>query len=149
MKICSKCKVEKPLTEYHKKKLASGASGAQPWCKDCYRAHHRDKWSRDDNADQRIKKAENQKLRRDRNRQFVWDYLKENGCSICEEKNPILMEFDHIDPSQKDMTVSRIVGQTLSLDRIKREIAKCRVLCVKCHRLHTCEQQGWYKGLAL
>jgi hypothetical protein len=147
MKICSKCKEEKSLSEYHNKRLNSGNMGLQPWCKECYRKHHRDKWSTLDNSENRIKKGINQKIRRDRNRQFVWDYLKSRHCEQCSESNPILLEFDHIDPKEKLMTVSKVVGQTLSISRILSEIAKCRILCVKCHRLHTCEQLGWYKGL--
>lgn len=56
-----------------------------------------------------------------------------------------LYEFDHIDPSTKYRTKSGntvnpsdlIKGNRYSLATVLAEVAKCRVVCVVCHRIYT------------
>lgn len=68
--------------------------------------------------------------------------LKIGSCKICNlnitEETASFFEFDHIDPSTKLSTVADLVG--CSRKRIDTEISKCRLLCCKCHRLHTIKQ---------
>lgn len=65
--------------------------------------------------------------------------------------HPSLYEFDHIDPATKYRTrngnivhpSNMIKGNRYSLVTVLDEIAKCRVVCVVCHRLYThLEQRG-------
>ena len=51
--------------------------------------------------------------------------------------HPRQMDFDHIDPTQKTENVSEIRRRRASWKEIEDEIAKCRVVCVACHKLHT------------
>lgn len=51
-------------------------------------------------------------------------------CNICGSIDDL--EFDHIDPSTKVMTVAR--ASSLSELRWNEEIAKCQLLCKICHR---------------
>ena len=46
---------------------------------------------------------------------------------------PEIYDFHHIDPLQKDFSISA-VGNTYSWDKIKKEIDKCILLCANCHR---------------
>lgn len=80
---------------------------------------------------------------RDRNREFIWDYLEKNPCITCGEDDPIVLEFDHRDPAEKVDTISRL-ALSASLATITAEIAKCDVLCAHCHRRRTAKQFGWY-----
>lgn len=50
---------------------------------------------------------------------------------------PILMDFDHIDPSDKTFSISHGVRLNVSIERLKEEIRKCKLLCVWCHVLKT------------
>lgn len=53
----------------------------------------------------------------------------------CGEDNPAILEFHHIDPSQKLGAVGeRVRGWSES--RILAEIDKCVLRCVNCHRVH-------------
>lgn len=42
------------------------------------------------------------------------------------------LEFDHIDPSKKDFTISG--NHCVSWERIKEELDKCELRCANCHR---------------
>lgn len=74
------------------------------------------------------------------------------SCKLCsflvEPHNTILFDFDHIDKTNKEKGVSYLVGSGMSRERIDQEIAKTRLLCCNCHRLHTLKslynQDGFY-----
>lgn len=74
-------------------------------------------------------------------------YKKENPCVDCGEMRIPALQFDHIDPSNKIMEVSKMVSQVRSLDMIMREVSKCEVRCVNCHTRRTAEQFGWNEGV--
>jgi len=87
-----------------------------------------------------------QKRQRERTRIKLTEYLSNNPCEVCGEDDPIVLEFDHIDPSNKYRTISRMISGHTSWDKILNEISKCRVLCANCHRRRTYKQQGhWGK----
>jgi 5-methylcytosine-specific restriction endonuclease McrA len=54
---------------------------------------------------------------------------KECGYSKCIDA----LEFHHIDPDQKDFTISS-KGYTRSWEKVKSELDKCIILCANCHR---------------
>jgi hypothetical protein len=58
-------------------------------------------------------------------------------CAQCGENHPATLQFHHLDPQKKDFNLSEAVRQGYGFERIKREIAKCAVLCANCHaKLH-------------
>lgn len=63
-------------------------------------------------------------------------------CVDCGEDDPIVLEFDHRDPSRKTRDVSWLVKQPRSLKTILDEIEKCNVRCANCHRRRTLVQRG-------
>ena len=67
-------------------------------------------------------------------------------CSECKIKinkeTVCCFDFDHIDPFYKDYTISNMCTNRKSKELILKEIKKCRLLCCKCHRLHTAKQQN-------
>jgi hypothetical protein len=44
-----------------------------------------------------------------------------------------VLSFHHLDPQDKEEGISRMISSGLSIEKIKREIAKCTVLCMNCH----------------
>lgn len=139
MKTCTHCKVEQPLTNFRVRKAAK--DGLQSWCKTCNKAHEANHYA--NNPERRKTIKTNTKNMRDVNREYVWRYLESNPCP-CGESDPRVLEFDHLDPSTKKDDVSYLVSRSYSLQTIKDEIAKCRVLCANCHRRHTYVQQGFW-----
>lgn len=72
-------------------------------------------------------------------RQFL-DRYKDRPCADCGEKHPpCVMDFDHVRGKKVFGIGGGMAGR--SLDTIRREIAKCDVVCANCHRLRT-HQKG-------
>jgi hypothetical protein len=51
-------------------------------------------------------------------------------CFKCGEKNPLVLEFHHFRDKQFDLSEEG----SISSDRFKLELAKCILLCARCHR---------------
>lgn len=66
---------------------------------------------------------------------YVNAYKAEQGCQRCGIKDPRLLAFHHLDPSEKDGAISRLIGTRRSLKVIKAEMLKCQVVCHNCHTL--------------
>lgn len=79
--------------------------------------------------------------RRLKARSWIKAYLQQHPCVDCGEDDIRVLEFDHIDPSQKDFTISRGVADGRGLKSIKAEVEKCEVRCCNCHRLRTILQK--------
>jgi hypothetical protein len=58
-----------------------------------------------------------------------------SGCVDCGVTNPIVLDFDHL--KDKKYNVSRMIHDGFSWAAIKKEIAKCEVVCANCHRIRT------------
>ena len=54
-------------------------------------------------------------------------------CARCGENHPATLQFHHRDPQKKDFNLSEAVSDGYCIERIKRELAKCTVLCANCH----------------
>jgi len=58
--------------------------------------------------------------------------LKGGKCEKCGyDKNYAALDFHHRDPSVKEMSIG---GRVMSNSKLKKEIAKCDLLCANCHR---------------
>lgn len=140
MKKCSCCKTLKDEVEYSKN--AKRKDGLQTYCKACSKERAKTQYKSDTNGHREKTKLRKKEVRH-RNRQVVWEYLKSHPCVDCGETDPILLEFDH--QRDKVETVSVIAGNGSPVKKILDEIAKCEVRCVRCHRLKTARDFGWYK----
>jgi len=54
-------------------------------------------------------------------------------CNRCPEDHIATLQFHHIDPSQKDAVLARVVSNGWSKKKILKEIEKCEILCANCH----------------
>ena len=68
---------------------------------------------------------------------------KKNGCEDCGfNAHPSALDLDHIDPRTKHVTrtgrrQNPSSMTTYSPEIFALELAKCRVLCSNCHKIHT------------
>jgi 5-methylcytosine-specific restriction endonuclease McrA len=83
---------------------------------------------------------------RKRNKEYVWQYLQDKSCMECGEADPIVLEFDHRNPKEKDCSIADAMHiRMFSLVRLQKEIYKCDILCANCHRRKTAKQLGYFK----
>ena len=112
VKECSICHKILPIEDFGMRNSAAGIYRAE--CKRCH-------------LDVVMKGYEERK-------QWVSSIKEQCKCAKCGEKRSYLLDFHHLDPTQKDSTVARLTSSSSSKQRIQEEIDKCIVLCANCHR---------------
>ena len=65
--------------------------------------------------------------------QWFTYYREKLSCEVCGESCSAVLEFHHLDPTQKYGNVSTMVAHGESIAVVLSEIAKCKVLCRNCH----------------
>ena len=60
-------------------------------------------------------------------------YKSIHGCLECRERRWWVLDFHHIDASDKDDAVTTMINNG-SWKKVRVEIKKCVVLCSNCHR---------------
>lgn len=65
------------------------------------------------------------------------------GCVECGITNPIVLEFDHKDPSTKCFNIGDSYSKPL--DKVVLELSKCDIVCANCHRIRTSKTFSFYK----
>ena len=68
--------------------------------------------------------------RRHSNREFALTYLGA-ACVKCGLEDPEKLEFDHVDPSTKTMTIADMLAH--GRERLIEELQKCQILCEEHH----------------
>lgn len=145
MKKCSICKKTKSILDFNKNK--SRKDGIQSSCRPCDQNRAKTRYyqvpGEKDKARDRARQYRYNAL------QYVYDFLLANGCMVCKERDPVVLDFDHLNPKEKFKNVSTLVSEGYSLQTIKKEIDKCQILCSNCHRRKNAKEYGWYKVLGL
>lgn len=70
-------------------------------------------------------------------RSTLLDYLSGRSCIDCDEKDPIVLDFDHKNPDDKFKSISKMLSGHYSWKSILKEIQKCEIRCANCHRRKT------------
>jgi hypothetical protein len=143
-KRCPKCSLILPLAQFTRCKSGRISS----YCKSCMSLYCRHHYVRNAKAHNARRRAARHRYRI-RNRNYVVEHLRTHSCVDCGEGDPLVLEFDHIETETKDYAMSDLSRTGRSLEQIKREMAKCEVRCVNCHRRRTARQFGWTKRISL
>ncbi len=125
MKVCSKCKEEKSLSEFNKNKAKK--DGYQHNCKVCQALATKKHYERTKDVYFNRKK-EHEHIIRD----YLIEVKKNNPCE-CGIDNPVVLQFHHINPKEKEINPSKMCKQGWGLDRVQKELDKCKVMCANCH----------------
>ncbi len=74
------------------------------------------------------------------------DYRSKLKCTKCHEDHPATLDFHHRNRKEKEFGVTHLAHYGYSITKIKKEMAKCIILCANCHRkLHYEENKKPYK----
>jgi len=74
------------------------------------------------------------KKRKDKEkRNFIQDYKLKKGCDVCGYKKSANALCFHHTKKNKEFHIADSIGGCISLERIKKEIEKCQVVCHNCH----------------
>ena len=137
MKVCNKCKIEKPLDAFNRN--GAKKDGRSGTCRDCQKIYKNSHYQAN-KAAVYAKVVERRRMLTDK----VWEYKSNSKCHDCGERNPIVLEFDHL--GDKSFNVSEMPTQGYSWERILQEIKKCDVVCANCHRIRTYDRGGWIRN---
>lgn len=116
MKICVRCSIDPAHTK--------------SYCKPCAAIVQKEHYHASSKRRDAIRAR--RELIKISNRKFINRYKTLCGCGHCGEKDPVVLDLHHLDPSVKDANSAELVG--CSREKIKEEIRKCIVLCSNCHR---------------
>lgn len=131
-KTCPKC--ERSLSVSAFSRNASRSDGLQSWCRECKKVQDTEYYQRNKPRYLAYNRKQYAKLKEE------LAALKSFPCADCHGVfPPYVMDFDHLDATLKRFDVGR--ARKYSLDEIKREIAKCELVCANCHRIRTHERR--------
>lgn len=138
-KVCSRCGETKPISNFYRKHSI---------CKVCFREYSKKYYEEHEEeikaykrkyykehpeqvAENRIKQKDKARPREQKKREqlfALYDEIK-TPCAKCGENRLYIVEFHHIDPGEKEHTVS----QMRNLKLVREEAKKCICLCANCH----------------
>jgi hypothetical protein len=138
MKKCNYCKIEKEESLFS---WAIKDVKRQPRCKECQnkltRKHYKHRKSK-----YKAAKDERHKIRQN----LVLELLLKKSCVDCGESDPIVLDFDHINPKKKEFCVSQGVRDCRPIEIILEEISKCEIRCANCHRRKTSREGNHFRS---
>lgn len=84
----------------------------------------------------RNRKAEVERIVKRKKQIASWflDYKKNLSCERCGENTTVCLDFHHQIHKKKDFSLATIRSWGWGIERIKKEVEKCAVLCANCHR---------------
>lgn|SRR3989344_6539871 len=144
MRICTRCKKEKELNDFYFKLKAQGIRHV--YCKDCSQFYVKLHYIKHREYYLLKARKRNRKLRAEI-RDYILNYFKGHPCVDCGEKDPVVLEFDHIVGFTKLSEICTL-SRNYRFEEIKEEIKKCQVRCANCHRRKTARDGHWNKNIA-
>jgi len=120
-------------TEYYQKNKEKHNAKMKEWqAKENYKSGPAVKKWKEKNSElvkewDRDRKKKNTQERRE----FINEYKSKCSCSKCGETRLYILDFHHIDPTQKSFDLGN--ASQHSIEKLKLELEKCITLCRNCH----------------
>jgi hypothetical protein len=141
-KKCTQCGEEKEICDFFFKNKKTNKLHSQ--CKSCYKEKRKNKEHYAKYKEEYLERINiRKKIKTSENRVNLLEYFKTHHCVVCDESNPIVLDFDHKDEKEKKYGISSMI-YSYNWATILAEIEKCNVLCANCHRIRTSKQFGWW-----
>ena len=133
---CYRCGQMKPLDDFAWRRRHKGQRDS--FCRPCRSAYGKEHYAA--NRQRHIDQAARVKRRLAQERTaYLIEFFKTPPCSDCGERDPVVLEFDHV--GEKSFDVGKAVHDR-SWQSIIDEIQKCEVVCANCHRRRTARRRG-------
>lgn len=126
-KFCPDCGCDRPIDLFSFKNKSKGTR--QAYCNDHRQIRERLRY-------QRIKTTTIAKVRERTasNKAVIVDWKDQFVCQLCGENETCCIDFHHLDPLIKEISISAMTQRGYTLKRVKEEASKCVPLCSNCHR---------------
>ncbi len=124
MRICTRCSVARPITEFNKRR--SKVDGLQLQCQVCCREQANARYRENPAPYKRRARiaAINRKI-------YLSDTANkirsEVGCMFCPEREICVLDFHHVIKGEP-------VSRAYTFTEFETEVRKCVVICANCHR---------------
>jgi hypothetical protein len=125
-KVCGKCKEEKNIDCFCFNK---SKNKYQSMCRECNKLYQKEHYKLN-SAYYKEKARDTKKETRD----ILNKYKETLRCSRCPENDISCLDFHHLNPDEKEKSISQAVASGWSFKRLELELNKCIVLCSNCHR---------------
>jgi hypothetical protein len=89
-------------------------------------------------AEYKLKRINFLKKRREDNQKLCFDYIGGKKCAICgiTTLDGCCYDFHHYKGKRK-FRIGTYTSRIMDIDKVKKELDKCKLVCVICHRLIT------------
>src|ERR1700736_767894 len=124
MRTCSLCGESKDIDSFRFRNKAAGRRHQR--CKACMDSYGRRHYA----ANSAVYKAHsksNTRSRRESLKSRLLSHLLEHPCVDCGLRDPVVLEFDHVEPGSKRKELHYLVYETYRWSTIVAEILKCEV----------------------
>ena len=140
-KVCTRCDEDKAIDEFNYRNKSKGTH--QSHCRKCSKAYLKKHYH--SNTQYYRDKAKYHTRRYEKiAKTTIYEIKLGNPCVTCGESDPRVLDFDHIDPSQKSHNVANMVKSGHSVKSILDEVSKCQILCANCHRRKTARHFSYF-----
>jgi hypothetical protein len=140
VQTCTQCGETKDAEAFGFRNKAIGRRHRK--CKACVSAYGREHYARNQEAyiarNVRSRPAQKRLLK-----ERLWQCKSQHGCLDCGERDPVVLDFDHLDPADKSAEVGWFASRNYGWPTILREIRRCQLRCANCHRRRTARQFNW------
>ena len=143
VKYCTKCKLDKDISEFAKN--SSKKDGLQAQCRLCKKTTDSVRYARRSTYHKSVVKRNKESLANKR-RSRLKAILQKSCCMDCKNSDWRVLEFDHVTPSNKLGSISEMLCSGLAWGKIISEIEKCEIVCANCHRLRTMIRGGHWRA---
>ena len=111
------------------------------WCKPCF-VEYKQLWYIRNRPAHIARVRSNRDRTAAENRFKLWQYLVGKGCVDCGERDPVVLQFDHL--RDKRNSISEMIVNGWSWETIRLELGKCEIRCANCHQRKTAVERGYY-----
>ena len=94
------------------------------------------------------KKRKQQNQLKDKRQHFVLEEMQRRGgkCAKCGFSDIRALDWHHLDPDEKVNSISEMIRDRVSMDKLQAELDKCELICANCHRIEEQRLGNWTKN---